>query len=225
MDVTESLGVRWSDRAIGVICWVTTIAALGLSYRGLLDFASQRGGLPLWAAVAWPILLDAFLVLGELRWYTANARHEDKTYIKVWAALLTLVGLLASVAGNIAHVGLGATWPEKLAAVVPPLAAAASLGTGLGLVKRRSRSGGDSGHERSGAGATPQPRASAPARPARARRLGSQPSAEQLLAWATQDRLDDLPMGWVSFQRRHADKGVTEHYAKQAVKMISNGES
>src|SRR6266700_1708161 len=130
----DSTSVLWADRGVAWVTWITSIAALAGSYRGLFDFATQRAQMPGWVAVGFPLLLDSFLVVGELRLYSAVRRHEQ-AYVKVWAWALTAAGLAASLAGNIAHVGPGAPWAAKLAAAAAPLAAAASLGTGLGIAK------------------------------------------------------------------------------------------
>ena len=126
------------DRAVVVITCLMTIAALGLSYRALYDFATQVGGLPQWGAVFYPALIDFLMVVGELRLFSATHRNEHWR-IKAWAWLLTAAGLCASVAGNIAHVGWHAPAGQVLAAATAPLVAAASLCTGLGIVKLRAR--------------------------------------------------------------------------------------
>jgi hypothetical protein len=216
-DKRDSAGVIASDRAVYAACWMTTLLALALSYRNLLDFASQRGALPLWAAVAWPLLLDVFLVVGELRLFSATARRE-KLRIKIWAAVLTAVGLAASLAGNIAHAGLGAPWQVKLAAAVPPLAAAASLGTGLGIVKLKARPAKTGEEPRAAAADSSQPRA--PAKTSRAR-----PSVpvEQIEAWYTAELAAGLPVGKQAFAARHKADGLTEHQARVFLKARGNG--
>jgi hypothetical protein len=213
----EVTSVARADKAVGAITCIATVWALGLSYLNQLDFATQVGGYPVWAALVFPLIIDSFVVVGELRLYTATVRDEHWR-IKLWAWVLTLAGLAASMAANMEHVGWHAPAGKIAAAGVPPLAAAAALATGLGLVKLRARSRGSTGQPRQAAGATP-PTARAAAERAPARSSG-QPSAEQLLAWVTQDQLDGLPMGRVSFQRRH---DISEHHAKRAVAMVRNG--
>ena len=48
---------------------------------------------------------------------------------------MTLAGLAVSVAGNVGHV-TGHSAADRLTAAVPPLAAAAALAVGLGVLKR-----------------------------------------------------------------------------------------
>jgi hypothetical protein len=50
--------------------------------------------------------------------------------------VVTLGGLAVSVAGNVGHVGWTASMADKATAAVPPLAAAAALAVGLGVLKR-----------------------------------------------------------------------------------------
>jgi hypothetical protein len=220
--VRETTAVRRADKAVGLITVAATMAALGLSYRNQLDFATQRGGYPVWAALVFPLMIDSFVVIGELRLFSATSRGEGLR-IRAWAWLLTLGGLAASVAAGIAHVGWHAPAGMKLAAAVAPLAAAASLGTGLGIVKLRT------------GGVGPLPRASnagtavaaPPPRPARrqgaarsrARRPGA-PAPELAAQWIADDHAARLPMGRRSFADRH---GISVHHARVALAAASNG--
>ena len=148
-------GPQRADQAKVIVMAVVNVGALAQSYRGLLDFASHTVHWPLWTAWTFPLFIDSFVVVGELQLYTAHARGTSK-----WSgAALAAAGLAGSVLGNIAHVGADATLLVKLAAAVPPLAAAASLGVVLGLVKRRARS-----PRRDGEASPAAPRRSAPAR-------------------------------------------------------------
>jgi hypothetical protein len=126
--------------AIGVIATGATAAAFVQSYRGLYDWALHQAGIPPSFAWFWPLLVDSFLALGELRLYVAavdGAGLRDRA--QAWAWLLTLSGLTASVAGNVGSHGWTAGLPVQLSAAVAPLAAAAGLGTALGLVKSAAR--------------------------------------------------------------------------------------
>ena len=222
--------VRMSDQWVCRITVGSTIAALGLSYRNQLDFATQRGGYPFWAGLFFPLIIDSFVIVGELRVYSATARRE-KLRIKAWAWLLTRGGLAASMAAGLARTGLA--WPptgQMLAAAVAPLAAAASLGTGLGIVKLRARearradsqtSDGVNVAARSSRGTTP-----APARRSRARHPGNgtpPPGPERLAQMISDDQLAGLPMGRRSFHQRHVKDGVTEHHARMALAGSENG--
>ena len=229
--MNELPGVHLSDQWVGRITVGATIAALGLSYRNQLDFATQRGGYPFWAGLFFPLIIDSFVIVGELRVYSATARRE-KLRIKAWAWLLTLGGLAASMAAGMARTGLA--WPptgQMLAAAVAPLAAAASLGTGLGIVKLRARearradspSSADVGvaAQQPSQGTTP-----APARRSRVRHPGNgtpPPGPEVLAQMISQDRLDGLPMGRRAFHKRHEAEGVTEHHARMALAGSENG--
>jgi hypothetical protein len=224
------------DRADTAVLGLTvgaTVAALTLSFRNQIDFATQRGGYPVWGAILWALIIDSPVIVGELRLYSAAARSEGWR-IKAWAWTITLVGLVISMSAGAAHVTIPASFPVKvLAAVIPPLMAAASLGTGLGIVKLRNRSpsGAQTTQERDEAVATtPRPAASRvrqpgiTARQARSKASATAPSYAQLAAWAAADAGQGLPMGRVSFTRRHADEGLTEHYAKQFLTSRSNGD-
>ena len=141
--------VHRADAAVLCITIAATFAALALSFRNQIDFATQRGGYPVWMAVPWALIIDSPVIVGELRLYSAAARHEGGR-IKAWAWTLTLTGLLVSMAAGAAHVAIPGWMPVAvLAAAVPPLAAAASLGTGLGIVKlNAARRDGGSEKER-----------------------------------------------------------------------------
>jgi Protein of unknown function (DUF2637) len=214
--------VAASDQAVGVITCLATLAALGLSYRGLYDFATQHGGYPRWAAAIFPLIIDSFVVLGELRLFSATLRKES-VRIKLWAWTLTLGGLIVSMAGNVAHVGLAATWDMKLAAAAAPLAAAASLTTGLGILKLNARQearqdgGGDRGaapdRERGPAVAVP---ASRPAPVSLRAQAWSRVAAGSA---AYDEALADLEAGRTpkGKSRLAAAHGISEHHARVAL--------
>src|SRR5262252_3796911 len=158
---TEDTSVRRADTAVLCITIGATLAALGLSFRNQVDFATQRGGYPVWGAILWALIIDSPVIVGELRLYSAASRDEPHPYrIKAWAGTLTICGLIVSMSAGAAHVVVPPWLPVKvLAAVIPPLMAAASLGTGLGIVKLRNRPGGtQSEQKRDEAVATSQPR-------------------------------------------------------------------
>jgi hypothetical protein len=71
---------------------------------------------------------------GELALFVALADGwQRRSRVAAWA--VTLAGLSVSVAGNIGHIA-GGTAASRATAAVPPLAAAASLAVGLGVLKR-----------------------------------------------------------------------------------------
>ena len=230
---SKDTSVDRADTAVLRITIAATLAALALSFRNQIDFATQRGGYPVWGAVLWALIIDSPVIVGELRLYSAASRTEEhSTRIKVWAWTLTLTGLLVSMAAGAAHVAIPGWMPVKvLAAAVPPLAAAASLGTGLGIVKLRNRphrSGTQARQERETAVATSSPRpdgtrARQPGingRQARRKPSATAPSYAQLAAMAAADREAGLPMGRISFARRH---DVSEHHARMFLDSEQNG--
>ena len=119
--------------AIAVLVAAASLASFAESYRGLYDWVAparadghvggdlaaaggrvHRGG----RAGLFVALVDA---LGA------------PVPIGAWA--VTLAGLAVSVAGNVGHV-TGHSAADRLTAAVPPLAAAAALAVGLGVLKR-----------------------------------------------------------------------------------------
>jgi hypothetical protein len=220
----DSTTVKVADWAVLGITLFTTVAALALSYRNQFDFASgPGGGYPVWGAILFPLLIDSFVVVGEIRLFSATIR-ADGWRIKTWAWLLTVIGLAASAAANVAHVGLDGPASVKLAAAVAPLAAAASLGTGLGIVKlnARARKTGATAAVTATVPAAASRPATAPARqPGRARKTRrTGPAAEQLAAWIADDRLAGLDMTRRKFAARH---GISDHHARTALAAASNG--
>lgn len=118
---------------IGIIAALAAAVSLGQSYRGLFDWALHHAMIPEpWAAL-WPLMVDTFLVVGEL-WLLICSIDQAGWKDRIPAALITLAGLAASVAGNIGHVGFSAPPAVRWSAAVPPLAAAAALGVALRLV-------------------------------------------------------------------------------------------
>jgi hypothetical protein len=130
-------GVRRARRAalaaIAVLVGAASLVSFAESYRGLLDWASRHGLSGPWA-VAWPLQVDTFIAVGELALFVALAdRWPPRSRAAAW--LVTLAGLAVSVAGNVGHVA-GHSAAHRVTAAVPPLAAAAALTVGLGVLKR-----------------------------------------------------------------------------------------
>ena len=131
-------GVLRAPRRAALVTIAAVIAAASLtsfaeSYRGLYDWAREHGLSGLWAA-AWPLQLDTFIATGELALFVALAdRWAARSRAGAWA--VTLLGLAASVAGNVGHVR-SHLLADRMTAAVPPLAAAAALAVGLGVLKR-----------------------------------------------------------------------------------------
>jgi len=192
-------GVGTADRAVGVITCSATVAALALSYRNQINFATQHADYPVWLAWMFPLMIDSFVICGEIRLFSATARNEG-WHVKAWAWLMTGAGLAVSVIFGVSHVDWSALGPAgvKFAAAVAPLAAAASLGTGLGLVKRRARRPGQ-GHRAAGPGEAATASAprelpvAAPRRPARARADGQRIEAAREMVAAARSSGQPVP--------------------------------
>lgn len=129
--------------AITVLVTAADLMSFAGSYRGLLDWGLAHR-LPLWESITFPFMVDVFIVVGELTVFVlvleaARARSVEDFRHKLWHRLpgwgLALVGLAASVAGNV-----GDVWTAPVATrvthAVPPLAAALSLAVALGMLKR-----------------------------------------------------------------------------------------
>jgi hypothetical protein len=118
---------------ISMLLGAASLVSFAESYRGLYLWSSQHGLHGLWAAV-WPLQIDVFIAVGELALFVALAdRWAARSRAAAWA--ITLAGLAASVAGNVGHV-VSHDWASRATAAVPPLAAAAALTVGLGMLKR-----------------------------------------------------------------------------------------
>jgi hypothetical protein len=110
-----------------------SLVSFAESYRGLWLWAHEHGLRGLWAA-AWPCQVDVFIAVGELALFVALAdRWPPRSRAAAWT--VTLAGLAVSVAGNVGHVA-GHSLTNHATAAVPPLAAAAALAVGLGVLKR-----------------------------------------------------------------------------------------
>jgi Protein of unknown function (DUF2637) len=118
---------------IAAVIAAASLTSFAESYRGLFDWAREHGLSGAWAA-AWPLQLDTFIAVGELALFVALA-DGWRTSSRLGAWAVTLLGLAASVAGNIGHVH-SRLLSDRATAAVPPLAAAAALAVGLGVLKR-----------------------------------------------------------------------------------------
>lgn len=119
--------------AITVLVVAASVTSFSESFRGLFIWAHEHGLAGIWAAV-WPLQVDVFIAVGELALFVALAdRWTARSRIAAWT--VTLAGLAVSVAGNVGHVA-GHDLASRVTAAVPPLAAAAALAVGLGVLKR-----------------------------------------------------------------------------------------
>ncbi len=132
--VTILRGPRLAALAtIAVLVAAASLVSFAESYRGLYDWAHEHGLSGGWAAI-WPLQVDVFIAVGELALFVALAdAWARRSRIGAWT--VTLAGLAVSVAGNVGHV-TGHSVAERVTAAVPPLAAAAALAVGLGVLKR-----------------------------------------------------------------------------------------
>lgn len=118
---------------IAVLIITAAGAAFAESYRGLFEWAEHHGLAGFWAA-AFPLQVDVFMAVGELVLFIAMIDHwRRRDQAGAWA--VALLGLGASVAGNVGHVAVHDLQSRGTAAV-PPLAAFAALWLGLGVLKR-----------------------------------------------------------------------------------------
>ena len=108
-------------------------SAFAESYRGLWLWAQHHGLAGFWAA-AFPLQIDLFVAVGEIVLFVAMVdRWGWRDRAGAWA--VALLGLAASVAGNVGHVAAHDLQSRGTAAV-PPVAAFAALWLGLGVIKR-----------------------------------------------------------------------------------------
>ncbi|HUK67914.1 MAG TPA: DUF2637 domain-containing protein [Streptosporangiaceae bacterium] len=124
---------RLALAAIAVLVATASLTSFAESYRGLYVWSSEHGLNGLWA-VAWPLQVDVFIAVGELALFVGLADQWTRRN-RVGAWTVTLAGLAVSVAGNVGHVS-GHALASRATAAVPPLAAAAALAVGLGVLKR-----------------------------------------------------------------------------------------
>ena len=119
--------------AITVLVTASAAASFAESYRALYDWAAGHGLSGVWA-LGFPLEVDVFIAVGELALFVALADGwQTRSRAGAWA--VTLAGLAVSVAGNVGHVA-SHQLADRATAAVPPLAAAAALAVGLGVLKR-----------------------------------------------------------------------------------------
>ena len=128
-------GARWlALAAVAALVAAASLVSFAESYRALYEWAHDHGLSAHWAAV-WPLQIDVFIAVGELALFVALIDGwQRRSRILPW--VVTVAGLAVSVAGNVGHVGWAAPVADKATAAVPPLAAAAALAVGLGVLKR-----------------------------------------------------------------------------------------
>jgi hypothetical protein len=128
-----SIPRRVALASIAVLVTATSATALAESYRALVTWSARHGITGALASV-WPLQVDTFVVIGELALFVALADGWSvRSRVGAWGVALT--GLAVSVAANVGHTVSG-DWLTRATFAVPPLAAAASLAVGLGVLKR-----------------------------------------------------------------------------------------
>lgn len=129
---------------IGITSIILTATSVAFveSYDGLYRFAAGHGLTGFWAS-AWPLQVDAFIIIGELTIFIGIVDRFNAAG-KWLAWLATLGGTIVSVIGNVLHVAPAHSgdlvWLGT--AAVPPVAATAGLMIGLQVLKRVIHVGG-----------------------------------------------------------------------------------
>ena len=82
------------------------------------------------------MMVDTFLAVGEICLFICAVDGLKSKRLRAWFWALTGAGLVVSVTGNIMHNGLNTPDLRMAGYAVPPVAAVAILGAGLGIVKR-----------------------------------------------------------------------------------------
>jgi hypothetical protein len=119
--------------SVAVLVGAASAVSFAESYRGLYLWAAHHGLSGPWAVI-WPAQVDVFIAVGELALFVGLVDSwPPKSRTAAWS--VTLAGLAVSVAGNVGHV-VGHSLATRGTAAVPPLAAAAALAVGLGVLKR-----------------------------------------------------------------------------------------
>jgi Protein of unknown function (DUF2637) len=181
--MTGSLRVprRAALAAIAVLVAAASLVSFAESYRGLFIWAAHHGLGGAWA-VSWPLQVDVFIAVGELALFVALAdRWPPRSRAAAWA--VTLAGLAASVAGNVGHIAAHSL-ASRATAAVPPLAAAAALAVGLGVLKRVVAMHGSTSVQAPAPEGAPEPDTGALAQ------VGGLPADLRILAWlARSERL------------------------------------
>jgi Protein of unknown function (DUF2637) len=221
--------------ALTVLIFLATLDSFAQSYRGLWEFARHYLMIPEPFDAAWPLIVDVFLAIGEIRLFISAVDGDDPKRLRAWFWILTGVGLAVSVAGNVAHEGFNVHWYVMVGNAVPPVAAGASLGAGLGLAKKSAaravaqrraeeeREAALLAAERLKAARPPETETALPPRRAvrrSARNVRTFASQAQLTA-ATEGIERDLRAGVKLNRRRAADKyGITPYRADMTIKLV-----
>lgn len=119
---------------LGSIVTMAMVVSFVESYHGLYLWASRHKVTGVFA-YSWPIMVDAFLLSGEIVLLTsAIGGWPKRTRTLGW--FMSLGGLTASVLANAGQVGSQAAITDHITGAVPPLAAFASMVAALSLIKQ-----------------------------------------------------------------------------------------
>ena len=129
--------VRIAAAIIAVSVFITIAAAFGESFHGLYVWASAHE-LTGSAAMAFPLIIDTFIITGEAALFLAGALHWDRRVrILGWSSVAG--GLAVSVLFNTGRVHT-TDWTTHFTDAIPPAAAAVALMIALAVLKRMKRS-------------------------------------------------------------------------------------
>lgn len=118
---------------IGLLVTAAALTSFSESYRALVVWADGHGLHGAWA-ILFPLQLDVFIAVGELALFVALVdAWPVRSRLLAW--VVTVTGLAVSTAGNVGHLATHDV-ASRVTAAVPPLAAAAALTVGLGVLKR-----------------------------------------------------------------------------------------
>ena len=122
--------VRRMHWALATLIVAVTAGAFIQSYRQLFDWAS-RHRVPLWIAPEWPLMLDAFAIIGEIVLFIAIVKRWPNT-VRWIAGLVAAAGLSISIVAQWFYLPAGVPVADRGTAIVAPVAA--GLGLALGLL-------------------------------------------------------------------------------------------
>jgi hypothetical protein len=117
---------------IAVLIVAADLAAFAGSYLALYQWAANHG-LAGWRAWVFPIMIDTLIAAGELGLFVSLASGWPRR-TRIGAMAVTVLGLVASVAGNVGHAAT-ADWATRLTFAAPPLVAFIVLAVGLTVLK------------------------------------------------------------------------------------------
>jgi Protein of unknown function (DUF2637) len=135
-NVLRSAWIRWPRsialRLLTLVILAASLASFAQSYRGLYLWATHHGVTGFWAAT-WPLMVDTFIVAGEVALFIALVDNWERRWrVVAWA--VAAAGVAISVTGNAGHAP-ASDFLTRATFAVPPLAAAGTLFVGLLILK------------------------------------------------------------------------------------------